>query len=374
MVAEYPDSGLVDGGVQAATRYLAEALVELDRIELHVISFRAHSSSPGQTSANGLHRHLLPRQRLGAVTRWHRDFAALERCLAAIRPDVVHGQGAGVEGYLAVRSGYPSVVTFHGMIGIDARFKSTPAARFKARLHSRITERYCALNADHVILINPYVETVFGELLRGRRHHIPNPTNERYFVMNRAEQAGRILFAGRITPLKGVAHLIRALPRVLESVDADLVLAGAPTDREYFQSVKRLVEELGLTDRVHFHGLLGEDALLDEFSRASVLVLPSLQENSPMVIQQAMAGGIPVVASRVGGVAHVLEDGKTGWLVEPEKPDELAGALVRVLGDPSFRHAAASRSRQLAERFRAGNVAEQTLAVYRSAQALQQTG
>jgi glycosyltransferase involved in cell wall biosynthesis len=368
MVGDFPsDPSRIDGGVQAATKYLVDGLAALDDVELHLVAFRSGIRARTSIARTNVTLHELPRQRMGALTRWYGDLRTLRACMHTIRPDVVHGQGAGVEGYLALRLGLPSVITFHGMIGIDATFRTRRVERIRLSLQSRITERYCAIHSDHAILISPYVEKMFGSLLGGGKHHIPNPIGDQYYLPTRRELSGRILFAGRLIPLKGVTVLVRALAEARKSQDCRLVLAGSLGDTEYVSSLRQLAQELDVTDAIEFRGLLSESELLQEFETASIVVLPSFQENAPMVIEQAMAAGVPVVASRVGGVPNLVHDGESGILVAPGAVADLAGAMVRLLESPGLRACMAANAKQLAERFRAIDVARRTLEVYREA-------
>jgi len=126
-----------------------------------------------------------------------------------------------------------------------------------------------------------------------------------------------------------------------------------------------LAQELGVADRVTFLGTLDLPRLLEEMQRASVFALCSLRENAPMAVAEAMAAGVPVVASQVGGIAWMLDEGRAGLLVQnPRDPEAIATALCGAL-EPAT-HARLSREgRARAEMFRADRVAAQTVAVYR---------
>lgn len=368
MIADYPtDAQTVDGGVQAATLYLVNGLLRSNAIDLHLVSFRPDITDSTTTTVGGFTHHLLRRHRLGSLTRWRRDYRALSSCLEKIQPDLVHAQGAGVDGYLAVRSGFPSVVTFHGILRIDARFKSRARDRWRLAFESRVTENYCAAHADHAILISEYVERVFGARLRAVGHHIPNATSPRYFSLRRNDQTPTILFAGRLIPIKGLDTLIRAFAALQLLIPAKLVLAGSTKDTAHTGYLKKLAEEAGVSDRVIFAGLLDEPALLEQFEGASVLALPSRQENAPMVIQQAMAAGLPVVASSVGGIPAMIRHGVDGFLVPPGDVDNLAASLRKLLGDSSLRAQMSQACREHSYRFTADVVARQTIRVYEQA-------
>jgi glycosyltransferase involved in cell wall biosynthesis len=128
------------------------------------------------------------------------------------------------------------------------------------------------------------------------------------------------------------------------------------------------VGELGLARNVKLLGALPEERLLEEYRRATVLVLPSSQETSPMVISEAMAVGVPVVATRTGGIPALVADGETGSLVGVGDVAALADRLVRILRDDTSARAMAGAARIVAaERFEPAAVATRMHDVYLSA-------
>jgi glycosyltransferase involved in cell wall biosynthesis len=121
---------------------------------------------------------------------------------------------------------------------------------------------------------------------------------------------------------------------------------------------------LGVSGQVHFLGQLDVAGLQAELSRAACLALTSHRENAPLVISEAQAAGVPVVASRVCGIPYMVEDGVTGRLVNPADPDDIARGIDQLLhGDDPIAAGKAARSR--AERTcRASSVASRTVGVY----------
>lgn len=370
MITDRYDASRVDGGVQAVTKYLVEALVALGEIELHLVAFRYGSGSGSTSVEDGYTRHLLPGGRLGTLTAFAADQRRVDTCLAAIRPDVVHAQGAGHNGILACRSPWPTVVTIHGIMAEEARHYTGLVRRTRQRLLSRLSERWCIARARHTILISPYVERYYGERLGGEHYMIPNPIADDFFDIARREDPARVLFAGRLYALKGVRDLVEAIARVAQSRPVELALAGSLQDRAYVRELEETAARLGIADRVHFLGLLDETALRGEIARAAVLALPSCQETAPMVLAEAMAAGVPVVASSVGGVPFQVEDGKDGFLFEPGDVEALADRLVRLLADDALRQAfSAAAKARAAREYRAAEVARRTMNVYRAAAA-----
>lgn len=176
-----------------------------------------------------------------------------------------------------------------------------------------------------------------------------------------ADEACCIVLVGALETRKGHAVLLDAVATL---GDLPLAVRCAGSGGEADALATRTVA-LGLGDRVRFLGPVGDVAPL--FAAADVAVLPSLAEGLGVAALEAMASGLPVIASRVGGLPEAVVDGETGILVPPGDPAALAGALRRLATDPvlAARWGAAGRAR-VAERFDARLMAEQTLDVYRA--------
>ena len=369
MITDHSDvNDKVDGGVQAVTKYLVEALIKFEAIDLHVLSFKYDIDKIRSSSERGYTRHVLPGARFGTATGYRRDQRTLNACLQEIRPDAVHGQGAGHNGIMASRSSFASVITIHGIMAQEARFFSGAMRRVRHWILSKISDRYCIRGGTHTILISPYVAEYFNERLAGSRYVIPNPIADAFFNITRRDDGRRILFAGRLLPLKGVKDLITAVGHIASSQDIKLVLAGSLSESQYVEQLKNEATRLGISENVHFLGLLSEEQLRNELSRSAALVLPSYQETAPMVIVEAMAAGVPVIATNVGGVSYDVMDGITGFLIEPGDVHMLAERLRRLLSDPTLRRSFGDTAKEIViEKNRARKVAERTIEVYRQA-------
>ena len=167
----------------------------------------------------------------------------------------------------------------------------------------------------------------------------------------RAGDPFEVLVVASLDRNKGQDVAVRALARlVTEGVDATLTLAGPPADPEFAAEVEALAAALGVADRV---ALLGPRAGVRELMRgAGALVVASRAELTPLVLMEALAERAPVVATRVGGVPDIVQDGRTGLLVASEDDVALAAALARLARDPELadRLAGAGR-RHVEERF-----------------------
>lgn len=161
---------------------------------------------------------------------------------------------------------------------------------------------------------------------------IPNGIDPAAFQPHRYTAAPRnITMVACLREEKRIDVLIRAMPQVLARYpDARLTIGG---DGRCRAELTRITEELGLTNRVTFLG--HRDDVPEVLHEADVFVLPSRSEAFPNSVMEAMAAGVPVIASNVGGIPELVRDGHNGRLVPPGDVDALAGALVDVLGDPA---------------------------------------
>jgi len=141
---------------------------------------------------------------------------------------------------------------------------------------------------------------------------------------------------GDVIPRKGLIYLVGALPRVRAAVpQTRLVAVGFPRDPEYVTRVKSAAERSGVADSIIWTG--HRDDVDEIIAGLDLCILPSLEEPLGMAILEAMAAGLPVVGTRVGGIPECIDDGATGTLVPPADDKALAEAIVRLLRDPAGR-------------------------------------
>ena len=169
----------------------------------------------------------------------------------------------------------------------------------------------------------------------------------------------------RLVPFKGHRHLLEAVARVVK--DEPLVLFPIIGDGELLQDLQQRARTLGIESVVRFLGF--QDHLEEWYPAFDIYTHSSLElaaEMFPIAILRALAAGLPVVCTRVGGIAMMVEEGKSGHLVPPEEPARLAGALLGVIRDPVRRQAMGAASEELfRRRFHASAMAENVERVYR---------
>jgi glycosyltransferase involved in cell wall biosynthesis len=168
---------------------------------------------------------------------------------------------------------------------------------------------------------------------------VPNVVDERLFRPGGEREPGLLLTAGMLgeNEAKGVDYLLRAVALV-EGVRLDVVGDG-PLRAGY----ERLAHELGIDERVRFHGFLPKPEVAERMRSADLFVLASRFENNPCVVLEAMASGLPVVATRVGGLPELI-DQTSGILAEPRDPDDIARGIRAALEADFDRGAIAKRA------------------------------
>lgn len=366
MVGPYPsDPERINGGVAAALMYLCNALVDGGEIDLVGVRIARNSRDRCDSRRYPYPMHDLPLGRLSLSTFYRRQLCAIRGLVSEHKPDVVHAQGTDIAGYLAVRCGTPAVITVHGLLAECARYQTDLSARVRASLAAAVTERGTVRRAANLIAISPYVTRYYQREIVGRVHDVPNAVAPAYFAISRKPEPGRFLYAGRIANGKGLTDLIRAFAQAGASTTR-LVLAGAMPDPSYGRRLCEEIERLGLAERVKLVGLLDESQLINEFARSQALILPSHQETAPMVIQQAMAAGLPVVATRVGGIPDQIDHESTGLLFDAGDTARLAEHIRRIGQQPGWAERLGVSARAIADRrYRASAVAGATVAIYR---------
>jgi len=172
----------------------------------------------------------------------------------------------------------------------------------------------------------------------------------------------RVVFLGRLVRAKGVEALVAAAAR-LRTRDVDLVLVGDGPERP---AIERLARHLRIDDRVHVTGFVPHRRVPAVLASADLLVLPSMYEELGTVLVEAMHAGLPVVATRVGGIPEAVEHGVTGLLVEPRDVGALATAIDSVLSDPALARRLGAGARRRAPEYDVETAADAVHDIYGS--------
>jgi D-inositol-3-phosphate glycosyltransferase len=221
------------------------------------------------------------------------------------------------------------------------------------------------LDKGKITIIPPGVDT---------SHFYPIPMDEAKEFIGVSQDSQIILFAGRIEPLKGVDVLIRAIAKMKERCHMNecpfsLVIIGGDVDETLrveseISRLKSLCQGLGLSDMVVFLGRRDQDTLPYYYSAAEMVVMPSHYESFGMVALESMACGTPVVASQIGGLAYLVQDGTTGFTVKSGDVDALAMRLTQLLSDVELRQKMGQQATEYARDYAWEKIALRVKALY----------
>ncbi|SHF03226.1 glycosyltransferase [Streptoalloteichus hindustanus] len=355
------------GGMQTHTGELTRALDALGVWQTVVTT-----GPPGGVRCSSFGRH-------AALVRLGARFPVFRQCYAvpaarvvhrlAARADLVHahlGEDIAIVPLAlsaAWRHRLPLVLTVHSSMRHTLPISGARSAVL--RVLGGTLERYGERRAQAVITLTTRLARLLAAhgVPADRLHVIPSGVRRALF--HSADGAHlvdvprpRVLFLGRLHRQKGVADLVRALALV---PSAHLVLAGDGPERA---RLSRLAGVLGLAHRVRFLGFVPHDQVPALLRDVDLLVMPSRYEELGTALVEARHVGVPVVATRVGGIPDVVRDGVDGLLVPPGDIVALAGALQRLVDDPVLADVLASRARRRAASYTWDSLAERVLDVY----------
>jgi glycosyltransferase involved in cell wall biosynthesis len=351
------------GGVQSVSVNLVKGLSALKNLELYVVTEDDGCLAIEESSWGDVCIHRLPRKKsatlVNAVGAGRRN---IETYIKKLAPDVIHAHD--VYGLMVKSIAMPRVFTIHGQIYKDTLVSDGRCRWLRSLLWKHIELAGWAAQ-PHIISISPYVREQLTGIVTGVIHDIDNPIGGDFFNIKRREETGRIFCAAAICRRKNTLTLLRSFAKLHKAgVKAELRLSGSG-DREYINRVSGYIREQGLENNVKLLGRISYEAIQEELSRAAVFALVSLEENSPMGIEEAMAAGIPVVTSNRCGMPYMVRDGESGFLVDPNDPEDIAQRLKQLLENEELRKSMGAKSKEIAaDRFHPDKVAVRTRDVY----------
>ncbi|MGE5288927.1 MAG: glycosyltransferase family 4 protein [Micromonosporaceae bacterium] len=354
------------GGMQ---NHAAELTRCLDRMGVSQVVVTSRLGGPADTAPFGAHGQVIRTGLPVPVLRQAWAPLAARHVLSGEPLDLVHahcGEDLAVLplAWLAARRhGTPVVATVH----LSMRHTLRPATPrgIVLRAAGGAVQRWLLPGADAVIALTPSAARLLRDdgIPPERVHVIPPGYDPALFAAAAPDPfpglpRPRIAYVGRLVPQKDVATLLEALAR--PAVRAQLLVVGDGSDRPMLE---RRAQPFG--SRVHFTGFVPHAQIPAVLRHVDMLVQCSIYEDLSSALIEAMAAGLPVVATRVGGTADLVKDGVNGLLVTPRDPAALAAAISRVLADPATAARLSSAARRTAAAYAWPDLARDVLDVYR---------
>lgn len=343
-------------GTEIATYHLAEHLAKRGH-EIHVIT--SHDEGlPNFDKENGFYVHRLawPKiQIIGGILFWLKIFLKIR----TIKPEIVQVQAIsiGLPAFLAKKIlKIPFIIWGRGSdVYLPGRF-------------TRIISKPILHNADAVLALTEDMRQKMKGIANREIFVVPNGINLEQFTGGSspiAKENGvqNILFVGRLHPVKGVQYLIRAMENVLEEIpDAKLILVGNGEERG---NLEALSIQLGVQKSVQFVGVVPHEKVHSYMQQADIFVLPSLSEGFPGVILEAMACGLPVIATRVGGIMDIIVEGVNGYLIDEMRPDAISEKLLFLSRNKQIKRKISQNNKQIVKKYNWDYVVSNLEKVYR---------
>lgn len=218
--------------------------------------------------------------------------------------------------------------------------------------------------ASCLIVPSGFLQEVFAEFGIAART-VPNIIDLEAFQPAESSQPRatfNLVVTRNLEPIYGLDTALRALAIATESVpQLRLHIAGSGPQLHELQA---LAKELGVNDKVHFLGRLNREAIIALYREADAMLNPTRVDNMPNSVLEALACGLPVVSTRVGGVPFIVEDGRTAILVEPDDVEDMVRGILLVAGDPDLRSRLRDSGRRVVEQYGWDKVGPRWLDLY----------
>jgi len=341
-------------GTEIATYSLAANLAKHGH-EVHIIT-SLDEGMPKYCFEKGFHTHRLERfnvRFVGTLIFWAQVLMTQQK----INPDIIH-----IQSLSSALPGVISKILFKKPFVVWGRGSDV----YLPDWFTKLTSKTIIKNADSVIALTNDMKQKIQAVYSRDIFVIPNGIDlEKYSSMskNSKQVNGKtILFVGRLHPVKGVQYLIEAMAIIHQEMpDVKLIIVGEGIEREKLEA---LAKKLDLKECIQFAGQVPQEKIPLFMQQGDVFVLPSLSEGFPLVLLEAMACGLPIVATRVGGIPDILKDGINGYLVNTEKCDEISIKILILIKNEILWREISENNLLFVKKFYWGGVIERISEIY----------
>jgi glycosyltransferase involved in cell wall biosynthesis len=345
-----------------APQALIDGFSQRQDCEVHIISCTHHDLQSPDKIAPNIWYHSITVPSIGWLkTGYQGCIRAVRNKLKEIKPDIVHGQGTERDCAIsAVFSGFPNVLTIHGNMRSIAKLNKAQPFSFEwcaAKLESFTLPR-----SNGVICITDYTRESVKKIAQ-RTWVVPNAVDGSFFkVEHKPVEPALLLCVGNISARKNQNNFIRTLARLNSKKPFRVIFLGGVNRADTYG--KEFFILISKYPWCSYEGVADRSKLKDWFSRASGLVLPSIEDNCPMVVLEAMAAGLPVAAAAVGGVPDLIEDSITGYLFDPMSEESIKSKVELILNVADFRVGLSAKESAI-QKFSSNLIARRHLDIYK---------
>jgi glycosyltransferase involved in cell wall biosynthesis len=355
------------GGVSAAGLSLIRKLRENKDVDLHVICFEDQIEKDQIKKFGNATIHRLKASRMPQMIDifWRPGRQRLKRYILDLKPDIVHF--AETYGLSIYNLPVPIVFTVHGFDHANIVTENQRMATLRSFLW-RFFEKRGFSRHRYIISINPYVRSMIEPHTKAKLFNINNAIDPTYFNIKHVPIKGRLFFAGWISPRKNPLTIIRAISVLIkQGIDVHARFAGEHSDSEYSLQINNEIKDLHLEEHISLLGRIPAIQIREELSQSQIFILPSLQENAPMAISEALAVGVPVISSNRCGMPYMIKDGETGFIIEPNDAEMLAKRIAHLVNNSEIYKKMSSAAKQSAtDLYHPDVIAKKTYELYKN--------
>ncbi|MBC2695746.1 MAG: glycosyltransferase family 4 protein [Desulfobacteraceae bacterium] len=377
LIPELKTSKNVAGHAASWVLNLSNELARQNNVEMHIITHTAGIPYSQVIEKNNIIFHVIryccpftnrgfpPYLPLNALT-WYKGFTCKAlTILERIQPDIVHAHGTeNAFALTACKSGLPSLTSIQGIIVELNKISPSLFFRLQIPIEAYAVKRNknfgCRTEWDKsfVLSINPdanvfYVPEAIGNLFFKHKWGRTNPFS--------------VLFVGYLSKRKGIEVLLHSISMTKRKFPQIVLKVVGSGPEKYLRYLMELTRQLNIEKNVAWLGSCGAEEIAGYLCGSTIFILPTFIDNSPNSLAEAMAVGTPSIASRVGGVPSMIEDGVDGLLVESNNAEELAAKIIALLGSEEMQAGLSKNARATAlRRNLPQQVAETVIDVYKA--------
>ena len=372
-IGPYPISQeCIHGGVEASVYGLVQELSKNHIVDVFDIPRIGEKDRVERYGNLTIHRYANPgSHNKDAVMR----LKEMVRDIVALTPDVCHVHGTNAinkEIYFALqRHDIEMILTVHGIAREEKKQalmrKPSLKALYQYILQSR-DERELLEVAPRIIVDTAYVEDklrAYGLKHVPVMHVIPQGIDETFYSIKCNNNSNIILSVGGISPRKGHVYTVEMFNRLrAKGIDAKLRIVGALTDKAYYEQLKQKIADSPYKSDISLEVNLPREDLYKAYSEAKLFVLHSREESQGIVFAEAMATGLPIVATKIGGIPYVVADGKSGSLCPYGDVDAMENMVEQLMMDAAKRKEYSNAAKEIAKDYSWRDIANRIVDLY----------
>ena len=380
-IGSYPISAeCIHGGVEASVYGLvnelaSEGVSELERGHIVDVFDVPRIGEKDRVERYGnltIHRYANPgTHNKDAVLR----LKEMVRDIVALGPEVCHVHGTGAfakQIYFDLQlHGVKMMLTVHGILREEKKQallrKPSLKALYQYVVQSR-DERELLEASPRIIVDTAYVEDklkAYGLKHVPEMHVIPQGIDETFYTIKCNPKSNVILCVGAIAPRKGHIYTVEMFNRLRSrGVDAKLRIIGSLADKAYYGQLKQTVADSAYKADISLEANLSREELLKAYAEAKLFVLHSREESQGIVFAEAMATGLPVVATKIGGIPYVVADGKSGLLCPYADVDAMTDMVERLMKDENIWHEFSLVAKEISKGYSWTDIANRIVRLY----------